>query len=173
MNVVCIGGGPAGLYFAILARKAFPDWRIRVIERNRPDDTFGWGVVFSDETLAGFADADPESYEAISDSFTSWTDIETFYRGTRTVSTGHGFSALSRKWLLMILHRRCRELGVELEFEREVESLDELADADLVVAADGVNSWVRNELKDHFQPCLDWRRCKFTWLGTDRPSSNG
>lgn len=169
MNVVCIGGGPAGLYFAILARKAFPDWTIRVVERNRPDDTFGWGVVFSDETLAGFADADRPSYEAIRDSFVSWTDIETFYRGSKTVSTGHGFSALSRKWLLMVLHRRCRELGIELEFEREVESLDEFADADLVVAADGVNSWVRTAFAEHFQPCLDWRRCKFTWLGTDKP----
>ena len=127
MKIVSIGGGPAGLYFAILIKKVYPDCEITVLERNRPDDTFGWGVVFSDETLSQFEDADPESYGEITASFKYWRDIETFYRGSRTVSTGHGFAALSRKKLLQILHGRCRALGVALEFEREVTSLDEVS----------------------------------------------
>ncbi len=169
MNIAVIGGGPAGLYFALLMRKAFPETQIRVIERNRPDDTFGWGVVFSDETLDGFERADPESFAEITGSFKTWHDIETYYDGTCTVSTGHGFAALSRKRLLLILQQRCRDLGVELEFEREVTSLDEFSGADLIVAADGVNSRVRDSLAEHFRPHLDWRKCKFTWLGTDKP----
>ncbi len=169
MNIVCIGGGPAGLYFAILMRKAFPDSRIRVLERNRSDDTFGWGVVFSDETLGAFEDADPESYAAITSSFKYWRDIETYHRGECVVSTGHGFAALSRKTLLLILQERCRELGVELEFEREVDSVAEFADADLIVASDGVNSAIRATYAEHFGARVDWGKCKFCWLGTDRP----
>ena len=169
MKIVSIGGGPAGLYTAILVRKAFPEAEVAVYERNRADDTFGWGVVFSDETLDAFAQADPESHERILAEFRYWRDIETFYGGERVVSTGHGFAALSRKRLLEILQARCTELGVDLHFEHEVESLDEFADADLILGADGVNSWVRSELADHVQPDLDWRKCRFTWLGTDKP----
>ncbi|MEM9597662.1 MAG: bifunctional salicylyl-CoA 5-hydroxylase/oxidoreductase [Acidobacteriota bacterium] len=169
MKIVSVGGGPAGLYFAILMKKAFPEVQISVYERNRPDDTFGWGVVFSDETLSAFEDADAESYAQITESFVHWQDIETFYAGTKTVSTGHGFSALARRTLLQILHRRCLDLGVDLRFEQGVESLDDLADADLILGADGVNSWVRGQLAEHFRPELDWRACRFTWLGTDRP----
>ncbi len=169
MRILSVGGGPAGLYFAILIKKARPEVSMRVVERNRADDTFGWGVVFSDETLENFEAADAESYAEITARFRYWRDIETFVGGRKVVSTGHGFAALERKELLLILQRRCRELGVELEFEREIASLSEIADADLVLAADGVNSFVRGELAERFRPTLDWRRCKFTWLGTDKP----
>ncbi|MDX1501307.1 MAG: FAD-dependent monooxygenase [Thermoanaerobaculia bacterium] len=169
MRVGCIGGGPGGLYFAILMRKAFPESRITVYERNRPDDTFGFGVVFSDETLAAFEEADEESYREITSGFRYWRDIETFYGGEWTVSRGHGFAALSRKKLLLILQERCRELGVELEFEREIDRLEELEGHDLVVGADGVNSFVRGALEERFRPRIGWGRCRFCWLGTDRP----
>ena len=168
MKIVSIGGGPAGLYFSILMKKAFPETEITVYERNRPDDTFGWGVVFSDETLGQFEEADFASFSAITSSFKYWRDIETFYRGARVVSTGHGFAALSRKKLLLILHERCRELGVRLKFEHEINDFERL-DADLVLGADGVNSLVRERYAEHFEPRLDWRRCRFCWLGTDKP----
>ena len=132
MKITCVGGGPAGLYFSILMKKAYPETEIHVLERNRPDDTFGWGVVFSDETLDNFETADPESYAQITSNFKYWRDIETYHGGECVVSTGHGFAALSRKKLLLILQERCRELGVELEFEREVKSVVEVADADLL-----------------------------------------
>ncbi len=171
MKIASIGGGPAGLYFGILMRKAFPEAEIAIYERNRPDDTFGWGVVFSDETLGGFEQADPESFAAIEKSFASWTDIETFYGGTCVRSTGHGFCGLSRKRLLQIFHARCRELGVRLEFQREIKDTAELAGADLILAADGINSFVRERHAEHFKPSIDWRRCKFAWLGTTKPLS--
>ncbi|MEM1176903.1 MAG: FAD-dependent monooxygenase [Acidobacteriota bacterium] len=169
MRIVSIGGGPAGLYFSLLIKKAFPRSDVAVYERNRPEDTFGWGVVFSDETLGAFEDADPESYAEITSKFSYWRDIETFYDGAKTVSTGHGFCALARRELLQILQRRCEAVGVDLHFEHEVASLEEFADADLILGADGVNSWVRGQLAEHFEPQLDWRRCRFTWLGTDMP----
>ncbi len=169
MKVLVVGGGPAGLYFSLLLRKQQPRAEVRVVERNQPDDTFGWGVVFSDETLDNFERADGESFAAITSRFRYWRDIETFVGGERVVSTGHGFAALSRKELLLILQRRCREVGVELVFGCELTSLDAFSGYDLVVGADGVNSWVREQLAEHFRPALDWRRCKFTWLGTDKP----
>ena len=169
MNIVSIGGGPAGLYFAILMKKADPRTGITVLERNRPQDTFGWGVVFSDDTLSQFEEADPETFAEITASFKYWRDIETYYRGTCTVSTGHGFAALSRKRLLQILHRRCHELGVELRFEHEVADPAEFGSADLVLGADGVNSLVRQTYAEHFRPELDWRQCRFSWLGTTKP----
>ncbi len=168
-RVLCVGGGPAGLYFSILAKRSRPDLAIRVVERNRPDDTFGWGVVFSDETLDNFAQADRPTYDAITARFKHWRDIETWVGDRCVRSTGHGFAALERKELLLILQDRCRELGIDLEFEREIESVAALADADLVIGADGVNSWVRSAFAEQFQPSIDWRRCKFTWLGTDKP----
>lgn len=169
MKIAIIGGGPAGLYFSILMKKAYPDVTIEVIERNRPDDTFGWGVVFSDETLSAFESADLESYDEITREFKYWRDIETFYRGSKVVSTGHGFCALARKTLLLILQRRCRDLGVVLRFEQEVKSLEDFADHELLIGADGVNSWTRSRLSGHFKPDLDWRQCRFVWLGTDKP----
>jgi anthraniloyl-CoA monooxygenase len=165
MKIVCVGGGPGGLYLALLVKKARPDWIVEVIERNRPDDTFGWGVVFSDETLAQFERADAPSYQAITASFAHWRDIEVLVNGTRIRSTGHGFAGLARVELLGILQRRCAELGVLLRFQEEVERVPE---ADLVVAADGVNSRLRAERADVFQPTLETGTSPFIWLGADR-----
>ena len=119
MKIACIGGGPAGLYFAILMKRSFPDVEVDVYERNRPDDTFGWGVVFSDETLGHFEEADPETYAAIREAFAYWTDIDTFHRGECVRSTGHGFCGMSRMRLLQIFQARARELGARLHFEVE------------------------------------------------------
>jgi anthraniloyl-CoA monooxygenase len=169
MKVTCVGGGPGGLYFALLLKQLDPRHTITVIERNRPDDTFGWGVVFSKETLDGLAEADAPSYAEITRSFAYWDDIHTHFGGTCTRSIGHGFCGLSRRRLLNILHERCRDLGVRLVFEREVDDLAEMADADLIVAADGVNSRIREQNAAHFQPEIEWGRCRFSWLGTTRP----
>jgi anthraniloyl-CoA monooxygenase len=172
MKIVCIGGGPAALYFAILLKKRLPDVEIDVLEQNKADDTFGWGVVFSDETLGNFEVADPESFQSIRDNFAYWTDIDTYYRDTKVTSTGHGFCGLARKKLLLLLQDRCRELGVRMQFEHTVDNLEELAASyDLVVAADGVNSRVREAYADAFQPELDWRKCKFAWFGTTKKMS--
>jgi anthraniloyl-CoA monooxygenase len=169
MKVVSIGGGPAGLYFALLMKKADPAHEVTVVERNRPDDTFGFGVVFSDATLEHFAEADRETYEAIVGSFAHWDDIDIHYQGQVLTSTGHGFSGLARQRLLDILRRRCLELGVRCEFEREVVDLDPWADADLIVGADGVNSVVRSRHAERFGPRIDVRPNKFVWLGTTCP----
>jgi anthraniloyl-CoA monooxygenase len=168
MKIVSIGGGPAGLYFAILAKKADPSADIRVVERNRPGETFGFGVVFSDETLGNFAEADPESYAEITRAFAHWTDIDIHYGGAVTTSKGHGFSGLARVKLLEILERRAAALGVRIEHEREADPA-EFPDADLILAADGVNSAIRAKCADRFGPKLDWRKNKFVWLGTTRP----
>jgi len=170
MRILSIGGGPAGLYFAILVRKSFPEVEVVVRERNRADDTFGWGVVFSDETLGGFEQADPESMAAIAERFATWDDIETWVGGTCVRSTGHGFCGLARRELLLVLQERARELGAELCFQSEVEDVEAArAGFDLVLGADGVNSLVRERYAESFRPSLDWRRCKFAWLGTTKP----
>jgi len=166
MNIVSIGGGPAGLFFAILMKRADPSHRIRVIERNQPNDTFGWGVVFSDETLGNIAEADPPTTEAIMRAFAHWDDIDIHYRGEVLTSTGHGFSGMSRVKLLSILQARAAALGVELEFEREVTDLADFGDADLILAADGVNSRLRETYAAWFRPELDFRPNKFIWLGS-------
>jgi anthraniloyl-CoA monooxygenase len=168
MRIACIGGGPAGLYFALLMKKADPSHEVRVMERNRPDDTFGFGVVFSDATLENLAAADRETFDAITRSFHHWDDIDIFYGGERLRSTGHGFAGVSRHRLLQILAARCRELGVELEYETEVGDPAEV-EADLVAAADGVNSIVRERWAEHFRPAIDWRPNRFVWLGTTKP----
>src|SRR5213594_2643054 len=169
MKIVCVGGGAAGLYFALLMKKADPAHDILVVERNRRDDTFGFGVVFSDATLETFADADPETYAEITRNFAHWDDIDIHYRGEVLTSTGHGFSGLSRQLLLDILQRRCAELGVRFRWETEVSDLGAWADADLVLAADGVNSVVRSRYAEQFRPQVDWRPNKFVWLGTTFP----
>ncbi len=169
MKIVSIGGGPAGLYFSILAKKADPAAEILVVERNRADDTFGFGVVFSDETLGNFAEADPESYAEITKAFAHWTDIDIVQGGETVTSTGHGFSGLARVKLLNILQRRALDLGVEIRFETEAKGPEDFPDADLILAADGVNSGIRQKHADRFGPKLDWRRNKFVWLGTTRP----
>jgi len=168
-RIVCLGGGPAGLYAAILFRKALPRARVEVHERNRPDDTFGWGVVFSDRTMENFAAADAPSQAAITGSFHHWDDIDVHYRGTVTTTGGHGFCGIGRKRLLGILQERGAELGVVHHFQREVEDDGEFADADLVVAADGVNSGTRRRHAAVFQPDIDTRECRYIWLGTTRP----
>jgi anthraniloyl-CoA monooxygenase len=168
-RIVCLGGGPAGLYAAILFRKALPRARVEVYERNRPDDTFGWGVVFSDRTMENFAAADAPSRAAITGSFHHWDDIDVHYRGTVTTTGGHGFCGIERKRLLGILQERGAELGVVHHFQREVEDDAEFADADLVVAADGVNSRTRRRHEAVFEPDIDTRECRYIWLGTTKP----
>jgi anthraniloyl-CoA monooxygenase len=169
MRIVCIGGGPAGLYSAILFRKALPGARVEVHERNRPDDTFGWGVVFSDQTMAGFAAADPESHRAILANFHHWDDIDVHYRGKVIRTGGHGFCGISRMTLLNLLQERAAQLGVIQNFESEVEDEVAFGDADLVVASDGVNSRVRARHAEVFRPDVQTRKCRYIWLGTRQP----
>lgn len=166
MRIVCIGGGPAGLYFAILMKAADPAHRIRVYERNRPFDTFGWGVVFSDQTLENMKGGDAASQARIIDNFAHWDDIEIHFKGQAITSHGHGFCGIERKLLLNILQERAQELGVELVFETEVADTAAFADADLIIASDGINSRIRALNTEHFQPEIDWRKNKFVWLGT-------
>jgi anthraniloyl-CoA monooxygenase len=169
MRIVSVGGGPAGLYFAILMKRADPANEITVLERNRPADTFGFGVVFSDATLGELADADPTSYEAITRSFYHWDDIDIHYRGQILSSTGHGFAGMARTDLLEILSARCEGLRIDVRFGVEVESLEPYLDADLVLAADGVNSSVRDRYAEAFRPAIDYRPNRFVWLGTTKP----
>jgi anthraniloyl-CoA monooxygenase len=169
MKVTVIGGGPGGLYFAMLAKKAWPRWDITVCERNRPDDTFGFGVVFSDQTLDTFKAYDLVTYERIRRRFAYWGDVDVLYKGETLRSGGNGFCGCSRVALLNILQDRGRELGVHMRFQREVQDLTEFADSDLIVVADGINSRIREKHSAHFQPAVDLRPNKFTWLGSTRP----
>jgi anthraniloyl-CoA monooxygenase len=167
MRIVCLGGGPAGLYFSILMKKADPSADITVIERNAPDSTFGWGVVFSDKTMDGFRDADPSVVEEIEADFHHWDDIDIFFKGRKITSGGHGFCGIGRKRLLQIFQDRARDLGVKLQFETEFQDPSEYASSyDLVIGADGINSVVRGAFEDHFNPRPDLRKCRFIWLGT-------
>ncbi|MEQ8441133.1 MAG: bifunctional salicylyl-CoA 5-hydroxylase/oxidoreductase [Alphaproteobacteria bacterium] len=167
MKIACLGGGPAGLYFAISTKLRQPDAEITVVERNRPNDTFGWGVVLSDETLENLAANDPVSAARIRDHFAYWDDIAVHYRGQKVVSTGHGFCGIGRKQLLILLQERARELGVELLFQTEIDDPAKYAeDYDLVIASDGLNSKTRTQFADHFKPDIDVRACQFVWLGT-------
>ena len=171
MNIVCIGGGPAGLYFGILMKKQDPRHEVVVIERNRPYDTFGWGVVFSDQTLGNLVAADETTARTILQAFNHWDDIDVFFKGRKITSGGHGFCGIGRKRLLNILQSRCEELGVKLVFETNVTDERAVAaayGADLVVASDGVNSGVRTRYQDVFRPEIDVRRCRFVWLGTQQ-----
>jgi anthraniloyl-CoA monooxygenase len=120
MKIVCLGGGPAGLYFSILAKKANPSWHITVIERNPYDATFGWGVVFSDKTMDGFKSVDPQTHASITEAFRHWDDIDVFFKGRKITSSGHGFCGIGRIKLLHILQRRAARLGVKLHFKKEV-----------------------------------------------------
>ena len=167
MKVLCLGGGPAGLYFAISMKLRDPSHQITVLERNKPNDTFGWGVVLSDEALGRMQQNDPVSTDTIRASFAYWDDIAVVHAGVRTVSGGHGFAGIGRRAMLVILQARARELGVDLQFETEFRSAEEYRqEYDLVVATDGINSLVRREYADVFKPEVDLRRCKFVWLGT-------
>ena len=169
MKVTVIGAGPGGLYFALLAKKAWPRWDITVYERNRPDDTFGFGVVFSDQTLDTFKAYDAVTYERIRRRFAYWGDVDVVYKGRVMRSGGNGFCGCSRVALLNILQDRARELGVQMRFQREVEGLDEFPGSDLIVVADGINSKIRSKHESHFQPSVDLRPNKFTWLGSTKP----
>jgi anthraniloyl-CoA monooxygenase len=167
MRIACLGGGPAGLYFAISTKLRQPDAEVVVFERNRADDTFGWGVVLSDETLGNLAGNDPVSAATIREHFAYWDDIAVHHQGQRMLSTGHGFCGIGRKRLLLILQARAEELGVELRFQTEAGLAADLAkDYDLVVACDGLNSKTRLEYADKFKPDIDTRKCQFVWLGT-------
>jgi anthraniloyl-CoA monooxygenase len=166
MRIVCAGGGPAGLYFALLMKLADSRHDITVLERNRPYDTFGWGVVFSDQTLGNLKSADIYTYGRILDSFNHWDDIDVHFKGRTIRSGGHGFCGIGRKRLLNILQARCEELGVRLLFETEVDAKTDFSSADLVIAADGINSRTRERFAATYQPSVDMRKCRFVWLGT-------
>jgi anthraniloyl-CoA monooxygenase len=167
MNVACLGGGPAGLYFAISMKLRDPSHDVTVFERNKPNDTFGWGVVLSDETLENLAQNDPESAADIRENFAYWDDIAVHIRGTKQVSTGHGFCGIGRMKLLTLLQKRARELDVKIEFETEINDIEKLMSGyDLVVAPDGVNSKARSLFADVFKPDIDVRKCRYIWLGT-------
>jgi anthraniloyl-CoA monooxygenase len=170
MRVTILGGGPAGLYCALLLKKADPSSQITVVERNPAGATYGWGVVFSDRTLASFREADYPTYKAITDSFVIWDAIDTHYRDTVIRCGGHVIAGIARKQLLAILQARCRELGVALRFESDITALDQLSqfgDYDLLIAADGANSLVRRTYETAFRPTIELGRAKFVWFGTN------
>jgi anthraniloyl-CoA monooxygenase len=169
--IVCVGGGPAGLYFAILMKQRHPSTRVVVVERNKAFDTFGWGVVLSDQTLANLARADNASAKEIGDAFNHWDDIDVFFKDVQIKSGGHGFCGIGRKHLLNILQTRCETLGVELAFEEDVSDDQAVAakyNADLVIASDGANSRIRTRYASTYQPDIELRKCRFVWLGTKK-----
>ena len=167
MKVLCLGGGPAGLYFAISMKLRDPAHEVVVMERNKANDTFGWGVVLSDDALGRMQKNDPVSTESIRSNFAYWDDIAVVHNGVRTVSGGHGFAGIGRKAMLILLQARARELGVDMRFETEFKSAEDYRkEYDIVVATDGINSLVRKEYAEVFQPDIDLRKCKFVWLGT-------
>src|SRR3954452_2537010 len=168
MRIAVVGGGPGGLYFSVLVKQLDPAHEVTVWERNAPDDTFGFGVVFSDETLGGIEHADPVVFGEMQRHFARWDDIDVHHRGAVTTSGGHGFAAMSRKELLGILQGRCRDLGVTLHFRAPAPEPDRLrAEYDLVLAADGARSQVRATYADVFRPTVETRNCRYMWLGTD------
>jgi anthraniloyl-CoA monooxygenase len=168
MRIQIIGAGPAGLYFALLMKQQDPAHEITLIERDGPDDTYGWGIVFSGRTLSSFAEADPESHAAIAAGFETWDNVDVVHRGERISVRGNRFSGIARVAFLNILQRRCLDLGVEIRFRTPVDDLAALPEADLLVGADGANSLVRRTFADAFQPTLEVGRNKYIWLGTRR-----
>src|SRR5919199_579728 len=169
MKINIIGGGPAGLYFALLMKKEDPLHRVTVFERNAPDSTFGWGVVFSDKTLSYLRESDEESHKEITESFETWDNVDVVHRGEKITIRGNRFSGIARIKLLQILQRRCQQLGVDLRFRTEVSDVDSLrAASDLLVGADGINSTVRQRYSRSFMPELSVRRNKYIWYGTNQ-----
>ncbi|HEX8772009.1 MAG TPA: FAD-dependent monooxygenase [Pyrinomonadaceae bacterium] len=169
MRITIIGGGPAGLYFSLLMKKRDPSHEITVFERNAPDDTFGWGVVFSDKTLSYLKENDEETHRSITESFETWDNVDVVHRDQKVTIRGNKFSGIARLELLNILQRRCHALGVELRFRTEVSDLEALAaGSDLLVGADGINSTVRQRYADSFGPSLSVRRNKYIWFGTNQ-----
>lgn len=169
MKITVIGGGPGGLYFSILVKKAIPAAQIDIYERNKSDDSFGFGVVFSDETLSEFLSRDPKSYELIRTQFAYWDDLDVARDGEIVRITGNGFCGCSRKTLLQLLQQRCLEEGVNLHFEANVDDLSQFKDSDYIVAADGINSGVREQFQKHFGTRIVLQKNKFVWLGSTRP----
>ena len=169
MKITVIGGGPGGLYFSILTKKALPDCDITVYERNKADDSFGFGVVFSDETLSEFLTRDPESYELIRSRFAYWDELDVARNGQKVRITGNGFCGCSRKTLLQLLQQRCLEEGVKLNFECNVDDLSQFSDSDIIVAADGINSAVRDRFAEDFGTNIELQNNRFVWLGSTRP----
>lgn len=175
MNIVCIGGGPAGLYFSLLRKKAHPEDVVTVVERRSRDDTYGWGVVFSDQTLDKLVSADAPSAESILQSFVHWDDIDVHFHGQTIRSGGHGFAGIERRRLLHILQSRCEAVGVKLLFEQEVSDTQVLSDeynADLVIVCDGLNSRMREQYHDAFGPTMEMRHNRYIWLGSSLPLSS-
>jgi anthraniloyl-CoA monooxygenase len=171
MKITVIGGGPGGLYFALLTKKAKPDWEIELFEQNRPEDTFGFGVVFSDDTLDEFLSLDPESYEAIRNTFAYWDDIIIQYKGEEARCSGNGFAGCSRVNLLKVLQNRCIELGVKITFEEHIAPADietRFADSDMILACDGIGSAIRTHYKEHFNPSIVQKTNRFCWMGSHR-----
>lgn len=169
MKITVIGGGPGGLYFSILTKKANPDWEIDVYERNKPDDSFGFGVVFSDETLGEFLKRDMQSYELIRSKFAYWDDIIVARDGENVSIAGNGFCGCSRKTLLKLLHQRCREEGVSLHFEQNIDDLSQFKDSDIIVASDGIGSSVRTQFQSKFGTNIELKSNRFVWLGSTKP----
>jgi anthraniloyl-CoA monooxygenase len=170
-RIVCMGGGPAGLYSAILFKKALPNADVEIFERNRPDDTFGWGVVFSDKTMGNFLEADAPSHARIAENFYHWDDIDVHFKGQTIRSGGHGFAGISRRTLLHILQKRAASLGVKQTFQHELDDTSQFDDADLVVIAEGANSKARARQADKFGPSIEARKCRYIWLGTTQKFS--
>ena len=168
MKITIVGGGPAGLYFAILMKKQDPSHQVTVIERDGPNDTFGWGIVFSDQTFSYLEESDQPSYAAISGNCETWDNVDIVHRGQKITIRGNKFSGIARLAFLNILHRRCHDLGVDLRFHTNVADISELEPCDLLVGADGANSLVRRTYGDFFHPAVDIRRNKYIWLGTHR-----
>ena len=172
MKITVVGGGPGGLYFAILTKKARPDWDIEVYEQNRADDTFGFGVVFSDDTLDEFLSRDPETYEKIRDHFAYWDDVAIHFKGEEIRCAGNGFCGTSRFTLLKILQERCSELDIPMHFSARInppEIQQQFADSDIILASDGINSAIRDHFAEHFQPSITHKANRFCWMGSTRP----
>ena len=172
MKITIVGGGPGGLYFALLTKKARPDWEIELFEQNAADDTFGFGVVFSDDTLDEFLSHDPESYEQIRERFAYWDDVAIHYKGQEIRCGGNGFCGISRMHLLNLLQDRCRQAGVALQFSTHIDPADlktRFASSDIIVAADGVNSPIREHFKAEFRPTVALKSNRFCWMGSTRP----
>ncbi|MEG0916247.1 MAG: bifunctional salicylyl-CoA 5-hydroxylase/oxidoreductase, partial [Myroides sp.] len=169
MKITVIGGGPGGLYFSILTKKAMPHWEINVYERNKPEDSFGFGVVFSDETLGEFLKRDMQSYELIRSKFAYWDDIIVARDGQEVSIAGNGFCGCSRKTLLKLLHQRCEEEGVKLHFEQNVDDLSQFNDSDIIVAADGIGSGIRTQFQNEFGTNIQLKSNRFVWMGSTKP----
>ncbi|HWR93869.1 MAG TPA: hypothetical protein VN192_01565 [Flavobacterium sp.] len=169
MKIAVIGGGPGGLYFSILTKKAMPHCQIDVYERNKPDDSFGFGVVFSDETLGEFLQRDMKSYELIRSNFAYWDDIVVARDGKSVSIAGNGFCGCSRKTLLKLLHQRCQEEGINLHFEYNIDDLNQFKDADVILASDGIASGIRTQFQDDFGTKIIMKKNRFVWLGSTKP----